>query len=222
MRQRRLAVAQLATAEQGTCPEARRFVLQLQLVREAGFDGLCTPFADEPMDPLSVAAVLSHEHALFRALLDSLESELRQPESRARSAVLLPALDRHEQIEDQVFLRAPDEQGNPRQAAAEVAEQHRKLGSLRADILRALEESQDEHVFAELTALTKNLIADLRTHLLTEETQLWPMYRSALARPLDAGAPGRFEQRALALERELFKGLAVNCPDGLGGPQERR
>jgi hemerythrin-like domain-containing protein len=161
-----------------------------------------------------VAELFAVEHALFRALVDKLELDLAQREDRARAHVsdalrtLLPSLDRHEMIEDIVFRHPPDVVDDKRTALAEVAAQHGKLTRLRDEILFALERSAEDFPFAKLRALTEALISDLRVHLETEETRLWPLYQGALKRPVDAVVPIHLEKRAQALEEELSRGIA--------------
>jgi hemerythrin-like domain-containing protein len=160
-----------------------------------------------------VAELFTKEHALFRVLLDKLEFDLARQEDRARVDVsdalgaLLPSLDRHAEIEEIVFRYRPDGVGNDPGALSEVAAQHRELAALRNAVLFALERSSEEYPFAKLKTLTESLINDLRLHLETEETRLWPFYQGALKRPLDAVVPIHLEKRAEALEKEL--GLAI-------------
>ena len=162
-----------------------------------------------------VAELFAKEHALFRALVDKLELDLARREDRARTDVsdalriLLPSLDRHEMIEDIVFRHPPDGADDDHKALAEVAAQHRKLTGLREEILFALEQSSEGYPFAKLRALTAALINDIRVHLETEETRLWPLYQGALRRPVEVVVPIHLEKRAQALEKELSQGIAA-------------
>jgi hypothetical protein len=162
-----------------------------------------------------VAELFVKEHALFRALLDKLELDLAQREDRARTdvgnalRVLLPSLDRHEEIEDIVFRYPPDRVDDDPRALAEVAAQHRGLTALRDEILFALERSTEECPFARLRALAESLVSDLREHLQTEETRLWPLYHGALGRPVDAVVPIHLGRRAQALEDALGRGIVA-------------
>ncbi len=162
---------------------------------------------------MNVAELFVKEHALFRMLLDRLELDLTQRQDRARADVsdalraLLPSLDRHAEIEEIVFRYPPDGADDNPNALSEVAAQHHELSALRNEILSALERSSEEYPFARLRTLTESLINNLRVHLETEETRLWPFYQGALKRPLDAVVPIHLEKRAHALEREL--GLAI-------------
>jgi hemerythrin-like domain-containing protein len=162
-----------------------------------------------------VAELFTTEHTLFRVLLDRLELDLAQQEDRARADVsdalraLLPLLDRHAEIEDIVFRFPPDGVDDDPKALSEVAAQHRELAALRNEILFALERSFEEYPFARLRALTESLINDLRLHLVTEETRLWPFYQGALKRPLDAVVPIHLEKRAQVLEKELDRVIAA-------------
>jgi len=83
------------------------------------------------------------------------------------------------------------------------------LARLRDEVLLALEESLDEYPLEELRRLTASLIGNLRIHLETEEARLWPLYRSALARSLDAVVPIHIDKRAQALESALDRGIAA-------------
>ncbi len=63
--------------------------------------------------------------------------------------------------------------------------------------------------FVKLSALTESLINDLREHLETEETRLWPLYQAALNRPVDAVVPIHLGKRAQALDKQLGLGIAA-------------
>ena len=162
-----------------------------------------------------VAELFTKEHALFRALLDSVELGLAQREDRARAdvsdalRVLLPSLDRHAEIEDIVFRYPPDNVDDDPRALAEVGAQHRALAALRNEILFALERSTEEYPFVKLRALTESLINDLREHFKTEELRLWPLYPGALKRPVDAVVPIHLDRRAQALDRKLSQAIAA-------------
>ena len=168
-----------------------------------------------------VAELFAKEHALFRALFDKLELMLAQRHARAYADVsvalraLLPSLDRHAEIEDIVFRHPPDGADDDHEAfddpkvLSEVTAQHRALAALRNEILFALERVSDEYSFAKLRTLTESLINDLRAHLETEETRLWPLCQGALKRPLDAVVPIHLEKRAQALETELGRAIAA-------------
>ena len=164
---------------------------------------------------MTVAELFAKEHALFRALLSKLELDLAQAAVRARADVsdalraLLPSLDRHAEIEEIVFRHPPDGVDDDSKALAEVAAQHRAIAALRDEILFALERSTEEYPYARLRTLTESLIRDLRVHLETEETRLWPLYQTALKRPVDAVVPIHLEKRAQALEKELGRGIAA-------------
>jgi hemerythrin-like domain-containing protein len=175
-----------------------------------------------------VVELFEKEHALFRVLVERLELDLSQSEDRARADMsdalraLLPALDRHAEIEDIVFLHPPDSGGDDAKALAEVAAQHQKLAGLRDEILLALEQSSDAYPLERLRRLTETLIKDLRVHLETEEIRLWPLYQGALGRPLDAVVPIHLERRAQALENELRRAIAaISHSSSLDGPKPR-
>lgn len=157
---------------------------------------------------MRVEELLSREHAVFRRLLDRLDSERRMEEPHARVAmteafrILLPALDRHEEIEDMVFPPPADDAEED--ALAVVAGQHRAIAALRDEVLYALELAED-CPFERLSALVGFLSRNLREHLATEETRLWPRYRAVLGRPLSTN----LDRRVRALEREVERGIAA-------------
>lgn len=163
---------------------------------------------------MKVLELLSREHAAFRRLLDRLETDLRHPAPRARAEmsealqVLLPALDRHEEIEELVFERPASEDSADAETLAEVAEQHRAIDALRGEILYALELA-DDCPFERLHALTGFLSRNLREHLVTEEIKLWPRCQEALRRTFERDLSAHLDRRIRALEREVERGLAA-------------
>lgn len=175
---------------------------------------------------MNVVELFANEHALFRALLDRLELVLTLPIGQSRPLVeealrfLLPSLDRHAEIEDIVFLQPPDLPTDSGKALAEIDDQHCHLASLRADVLLALEQSPQQGSDERLPGLLHQLARDLRHHLRTEEERLWPLYQTALSRPLNAVAPIPIEGRANALEKALALGVTTlesRRPAGDGG-----
>jgi hemerythrin-like domain-containing protein len=161
---------------------------------------------------MNVREVLSREHRSFRLTLDALEREADQHESRAKSALadslrlLLPALDRHEELEDLIFEFASMEDGG--EALDAVAAQHRGIAELREEILEVLERV-DACSFDRLRGLALFLAQSLRVHLNTEESRLWESFRDLLDRPCDAVLAERLRRRARVLERELRRGRAA-------------
>lgn len=162
---------------------------------------------------MKVRDLLAREHAMFRRLLDILEFNLAHPEARARAEMtealrtLLPALDRHEELEDLVF-EAPPSARDPREALARVAEQHRTIGHLRDEVLYELELSE-KCPFERLRSLSRFLIENLRAHLATEETLLWPHFQDVLEKTLDLDLANPLHRRARVLEKQLRRGLTA-------------
>lgn len=162
---------------------------------------------------MKVLDLLAREHALFRKLLDRLELDLEHPEERARTEIdsalktLLPALSRHEKIEDMVFSSPPDTPYHDGRPIDEATQTLNAISALREEILYALEQSE-ECPFERYKALTTFLVDNLRDHLSTEETRLWPLYRGCLSRSLDHSLSNHLERRVKVLERELNRGTA--------------
>ena len=163
-----------------------------------------------PAAPMKVLDLLSREHCLFRKLLDRLEADLDHKEERADTEIrqalktLLPALERHEEIEKMVF-EVPPSGDDP---ASEAQKLLGSIATLREEILYALEQSE-ECPFERCKTLTAFLIDNLRDHFLTEETRLWPLYQGALSRSLDYTLSNHLEKRVKVLERELSRGMAA-------------
>lgn len=147
---------------------------------------------------MSVFASLFLAHRLMERLIARLERSPRRgaptagKEARDTFLVLLPALERHEKIEDLVFGAAMPE---------EVALQHRKLDRLRAEIAQLIggADGGDHARFAVLVPL---LAAMLRRHFLLEERVLWPRYR-ARGRCLERSTERAARKQVRDLEREI-------------------
>lgn len=161
---------------------------------------------------MNVRDVLSREHQSFRRTLDALEREADHHESRAKAALaeslrrLLPALDRHEELENLIFdASSSEDEGRALEA---VTVQHRAISDLRGEILDALEMA-DECSFERLRGLTLFLAQSLRVHLDTEEERLWAVCRAILDRPCDLVLAERLRRHARVLERELRRGRAA-------------
>jgi len=163
---------------------------------------------------MKVLDLLAREHAVFRKLLNQLELDLEHREERARTEIdaalktLLPALSRHEEIEDMVFKCPPDAPYDDGEPVAEVEETLRSISALREEILYALEQAE-ECPFERYKALAAFLIDNLRDHFNTEESRLWPLYRGCLSRSLSNSLSNHLERRVKVLERELNRGVAA-------------
>lgn len=171
---------------------------------------------------MSVIATLTREHRLFGRLGDRLERSLAYDEKMALGAVreallvLLPALDRHEEIEGLIFARPAYACGRrAKKLLALVGAQHEELDGLRGDITDILRDSG--HVpFERLRSLVVLFVQRLRLHFETEETILWPHYGKTMSRSVEQSLERRTRERVRTLELEIQKNLAMMA-DYLGG-----
>ena len=167
---------------------------------------------------MSLLDLLAGEHLMFRRILDRLEDDLARPEERARPLVseglllLLPALDRHEEVEALIFERsAYAAMEVSRSVLAQMRAQHAGIDRLRKDILGALEFAE-QCPFSVLSGLSSTLIADLRRHLKVEEDVLWPHYRSVMGRSSDHALSQQVRRRVEIIESDLAQGPALHDP----------
>lgn len=173
---------------------------------------------------MSVLISLAREHRLFLRLSERLERAMRYGEKTAREELrggllaLLYGLDRHEQIEDEVFTRSAFASSRgARRMLAEVERQHVRINELKDRTLKALAGS-DVVSLAGLGPVVIDLSHELRRHFATEETRLWPLYSKIHSRSLDYSVTARAERAVNDLERELRKFL-VAASDYVGGPR---
>jgi hypothetical protein len=164
---------------------------------------------------VSVLETLAREHRVFEELIVRLERALKYPEGLARAEwkktflVLLPALDRHEEIENIVFEDpAYLSKEGARRLLGEVERQHGKISLLRRDVLEALGDSGLPE-FPRLGSLISQLARRLRDHFRAEETRLWPHYRSAMSRSLDRSIARRVREKLRELKRDVSVGDAT-------------
>lgn len=164
---------------------------------------------------MSLFLTLTREHELFHELIQELERCLKYDEPTARLElkravlVLLPALARHEEIEDMVF-------GNPayktregaRKILAVVDAQHRKIEALHKDILEFLE-TQERYDFAHLKEMIFTLCERLRLHFHIEETSLWPHYTQTMGRSVAQSIGARARRQLKLLENEVRQTRAM-------------
>lgn len=170
---------------------------------------------------MKVLKSLAEEHRIFRGLIARIERALGCPEPQLRSEileallVLLPALDRHERIEDLAFSN-PSYRKSPGAAVLlkELERQHRDVERLRKEIDDSLK--MDELPVDEVRRLASLLATRLTAHFATEERRLWPHYERTVSRTLDRsnGRRTRREVRKLAQETDETR-RAVS--DYLGG-----
>lgn len=158
---------------------------------------------------MSVLKSLAEEHRVFRGLIGRIERALDLPEQLMRSEileallVLLPALERHEEIEDLAFSE-PRYRKSPGAAALlkELEYQHRDVERLRKEIDASLK--LDDLPVEEVRRLASLLAKRLTAHFATEERRLWPHYERTMSRTLDRsiGRRTRGEVRKLAQQTD--------------------
>lgn len=163
---------------------------------------------------MKVLDALAGEHLCFRGIMDRLERCAASVDAessfqvRALLRVLLPALDRHEQIEDIVFSASAFPPSAAPAALARIEAQHEAWESLRLGLLDALESPEDEAA-SKIEALLPLLIASLRTHLETEERLLWPAYREVVTSNSDKAAFRRIDPLVRLLEKSLTQAVGT-------------
>lgn len=144
---------------------------------------------------MSVFNALLREHAAFRKLAKRLrrapdhDPDTARQELRACLLLLLPALDRHESLEDEMFGDA-----NP---------QHAALDRIKERLREALSDA-DLRKTAELSELSKSLARLLVRHFDDEEKLIWPEYKRIMERTLDNSFSKRAERHATQLEQEIL------------------
>ena len=143
---------------------------------------------------MRVFDALLREHNAFRRLAHRLrhapdhDPDTSREELRSCLLVLLPALERHELLEDEMFG-----EGNP---------QHAALDRLKERLRQALNDA-DSRGTGELADLSKKLARLLVRHFDDEEKLIWPQYKDIVGRTLDGSYAKRAERHADALEREI-------------------
>lgn len=133
---------------------------------------------------MPIIATLIKEHRMFEGLAERLERSLILEETLARSElrdtllVLVPALERHEELEALAFHE-------PSEALTKTEAQHRLLEQLRGQTFQALQAS-DAVGFPALKDLVRRLTSALREHFATEEKLLFPTARPSSRRAVQA------------------------------------
>ncbi|MBI4376774.1 MAG: hemerythrin domain-containing protein [Elusimicrobia bacterium] len=164
---------------------------------------------------MSVFLTLTKEHRLFQQLISRLEHSLRYGEDDARAElrrillVLLPALKRHEQMEDLIFqdpLYRSDK--GARRLLVLVEGQHRRIGALHGELLGLLAQ-QGQVDFRRLRDLMFVFCEKLRLHFHDEETGLWLHYNQTMSRSLEHSINARASQQVRRLEREIRETWSV-------------
>jgi phenylalanyl-tRNA synthetase beta subunit len=171
---------------------------------------------------MSIFLTLSKEHELFHELIHRLEHSLKYDEPMAREElkravlVLLPALKRHEDIEDFVFANPVyQSREGARGILALVEVQHRKIEALRKDILEFLQ-TQEKYDFPRLKSMILTLCERLRLHFHIEETRLWPHYNQTMGRSVGQSINLRAQRQLKLLEDEIRQ-TRVMASDYVGG-----
>lgn len=172
--------------------------------------------------PMNLLNILSQEHQIFRDLIERMERSLNHAETAAREElrdtflILLPALGRHERIENLIF-RHPIAGSNRTGVKLfdEIERQHRDIESLRLELRQALAQS-DRGSFEQLKSLAFEIGEKLRLRFRTEETKLWPNYRLSIGRLRESAVAKRALVQVRELERsvERSRATAAGCPGG--------
>jgi hemerythrin-like domain-containing protein len=163
---------------------------------------------------MSVLDTLAGEHALFRRLIGRLQQALRLDEDSARRQarnvllVLLPALERHEELEDLVFGRRDGPRRGTRQAIVELNKEHWRIALLRSELVEAMEASE-RVPWERYRGLAQAAAARLREHFELEEQSLWPRYRALARRSRDPGLERRAREQLKRLLRETDRREAL-------------
>lgn len=156
---------------------------------------------------MSVLDVLAGEHVLFRRLIGDLQRVLRFEEDAARREardvllVLLPALERHQELEDLVFGPAAEGSRVHAKVVAELNKEHWRIALLRAELLEAMKESGAMSCEA-FRKKTLELVVKLRMHFEMEETRLWGRLRELSGRGIDKSIERRAREQLRKLLRE--------------------
>lgn len=162
--------------------------------------------------PMNLIDILSREHKIFLGILGRMEKSFKYDEATARRELrdafltLLPALQKHEEIEALVFRPPERASGGPaKRLSAEIEAQHRQIEALRGELQKALAEAGSSS-FERLKFLAFEIEEKLRLHFRTEETRLWPNYRLAIGR----WSESEVARRALRQVGELERCVAQN------------
>lgn len=149
---------------------------------------------------MTLFETLGREHGVFRRLIARLRAAREDEPIPGRTAVvqtllvLLPALKRHDELEDALFRRVDAALDNDEELARRLVEaQHASLRSLRSEIETALAE-QRASPFARLAGLAETLGEKLSWHLQTEEMLLWPLYARGDSRSIEASLQRRAQE----------------------------
>ncbi|MBI3549054.1 MAG: hemerythrin domain-containing protein [Elusimicrobia bacterium] len=163
---------------------------------------------------MSVLEVLAKEHAVFREANAQLRSCFQMQDSRAERHLrdillaLIPALERHEEIEDIVFGHSDVATASDILVYMEEAErQHRLIDSMRGTLLAAVRGSRWKSI-DQMRPLVLPFVAALEAHLSAEERRLWPAYLKRFSRSLAHSAERQARDSLRRLELDLAPKLA--------------
>lgn len=159
---------------------------------------------------MRIFAALAREHGVFKRMIDRMERALSWEETAARAEireallVFLPALDRHEEIEDMVFSD-PDyaESEGAGKIIAELKREHGRVDRIRDEIHQVVELT--ECPWDRFERVVEELAEKLRRHFSLEERRLWPHYLRAMSRSRDRTAARRVDQAVKKLEEAVEK-----------------
>ncbi len=160
---------------------------------------------------MSVLAALAREHRLFERLIARLRpaDDVEPGEARVQLeealALLLPALDRHDRLEDLVYGRPEASWPKDEELAHRLVEaQHASIHALRAEVSAVLE---TDCPLARLAALAGLLAEKLKWHLQTEEMLLWPLQARRHGRSIDGSLERQARRDVEELERAVSRAL---------------
>ncbi|HVA66717.1 MAG TPA: hemerythrin domain-containing protein [Elusimicrobiota bacterium] len=158
---------------------------------------------------MSVFAGLEREHRVFARLARQCERSLARGEADARRElaetmrVLLPALVRHEEVEDLLFRDpAYAARNDAKRILAVVDAQHDEIEALRAE-LEALLRDARRCDFERLKTGVSLFVRKLAFHFETEENLLWPSYNSLGSRSIRRSLSHEVDERVDEMETEM-------------------
>ncbi len=163
---------------------------------------------------MGVFASLAREHRLFSSVGLQCEFSLDREERIARRKVaeamrvLLPALERHEEVESLLFGDADYAEREARRVLALVAAQHGEIEALRAEI-EALLPNAEHCDFGRLKSGVLRLVQGLKFHFETEENLLWPFYNSLGSRSIRRSLAHEVGEKIDQMEKGMKKSWAA-------------
>jgi len=160
---------------------------------------------------MGVFASLAREHRIFSRAARRCEKSLSHAEADARREleealrVLLPALERHEEVEDLLFDDpAYAAQKDAKRILAMLGAQHDEIAALRAELAALLQDAQ-RCDFERLKTSVALFVRKLAFHFETEENLLWPSYNALGSRSIRRSLSHEVDERVDAMESEMRK-----------------